>query len=755
MNFEDNPIFIDRKKEIDNLIQILSNNKIIIIEGEQGVGKSKILDNLHNKLKVSPSPHFVGYYSNDKALVGKSFSESSIFVILLEDFLKWINENYHIKGKLHAEKEKVKEVTIKFLKKRGTEIAKKIARDLLDKIGLSGLVDIAEEFGEEYNQQKSIFETLEEYIDETKGKELLFTSMEILEAINEILDNKKFIFLIDRFESLNETTITFFLNLMKFTSFSFVTAITKYKNYGNNPDRKKIEEFIHACNHEFTVNRINITGLLEEDIKEWIKTIRHKVLLDVDITEIRQKTSGLPVLLEGWINNSKNLDKKEIDLNKFCQSIIYQYSDIDADILLKIKKLSILKYPLNADDSIISYLNLNDIDEYDILLNNLIKYGIFDKNSGWFRNNVIQDCFRNEILEEQRSRYHSEIANYYGVTIEKNTNMPKIEKLNNLIEYGYHLHNSKSYEKSYDINFKTGEEMINAGNLSIATICLELSILDSLQLNDTHKKMESLFLISTKILMIKGELEKAETNFNDLLTYYEKIDNKNRQFTICDYLGRILRTRGKYPEALEKYEKSLEIAENTKNYDSIAVALNNMGIVNYHLIQLNEALNNYRKALFIARIIGDEQKISNGLVNIADIYDRFGEFLYHDNKNELASQVFDEALELYKQAYDIDEKLEDELAKSKVKNSIGLLYLHKKEYDKALKYLEESLTIKNKIGHYEGIYNSLYNIGLVYSDKNENDNALQNFENALEMARFLGNEREIKKVESELKKIRN
>jgi ABC-type phosphate/phosphonate transport system ATPase subunit len=178
MKFDFNPIFIDRKNELDNLIQVLNNSKIIIIEGEQGVGKSSILDNLHNKLKKSSSPYFVRYYSNDKALIGKSFSESSIFVILLEDILNWINENYHIKGKLQAEKEKVKEVTIKFLKKRGTKIAKKIARDLLDKIGLSGLVDIAEEFGEEYSQQKSIFEMSEEYIDETKGKELLFTSME-------------------------------------------------------------------------------------------------------------------------------------------------------------------------------------------------------------------------------------------------------------------------------------------------------------------------------------------------------------------------------------------------------------------------------------------------------------------------------------------------------------------------------------------------------------------------------------------------
>lgn len=497
---------------------------------------------------------------------------------------------------------------------------------------------------------------------------------------------------------------------------------------------------------------INISGLTQENIKEWIKIVRNRKLLDIDIKSIWERTSGLPVLLEPWINRSKNLDITEIDVNQFCHNIILQYLDIDTNIITKINKLSILKYPFETD-ALINYLNLSSNEDYNILSYDLVKYGIFDKSKGWFRNDVIQNCFRNNVIDQQLILFHQKAASYYETIVKEDLHLTKRETLINLIEYSYHLHYGQVYEKSYLCNRKAAYELWRLGDLSIAEDCLRRSIIDSEKLDGLNKKMKSIFLLSSQILIVNGGYDEAQKNFDELLTYYEGIDDKEMQFNVLNSIAQLLRIRGKYKEALEKYEQNLQIAKKNNDLDHIAVSLNNIGIVNKHLQQYNTALDNFHMGLFIALIMGNDRKITTGLHNVGIIHDILGENHYDNKEYDLAFQEFDKALNLYQQCYDIEEKLNDEMGKSKLKNDIGMIYLHKDEYDKALSYFEESLAMKQKIGHYEGIYNNLYNIGLVYIDKDEYDKALPYLKDALEMAKSIGNQKEIDKVNHEINKI--
>ena len=536
---------------------------------------------------------------------------------------------------------------------------------------------------------------------------------------------------------------------LRFAEYTF----TKYKNYGNTSDRKKYLDFINVCKSELCVNWVIIEGLTEENIKKWIEITRNKILLDIHIRTIWQKTSGLPVLLEPWINLSKNLDPKEIDITNFCSSIISQYFDIDSSLFNKINKLSLLKYP-HPIDLIINYLNMKDHDEYSIFLVDVFRYGIFDKTKEWFRNEVIQNCFKNFLGNPQRKRFHKEIVKYYDECIIKYDMISSQEKLKYFEEYAYHLHYGE-YDSSLSTNRKVALEMIIAGNLSIAEECLKRSIIDSEKANDEKEKMSSLFLISSKILIVNGEFDEAEKNFNLLLIYYEKIHDKRMQCSILNFLGRIFRARGRYHEALLKHEKSWKIARSIESYEDEATALNNMGIVNKHIYELGTALKNFEESLSIAKKIDDNRKIYDNLLNIGILYDIIGEALYNLKKYNLASEIFDDALKIYQDCYNFDEKLNYPMGMSKVKNNIGLIYFHKKEYDLAVKYIQESMEIKEEIGHYEGIYNCIYNIGLIYSDKEDNRNALIFFEKALNMAIHIGNQQEIDKVKYEIDKIRS
>ena len=418
------PQFIGRSNELNILLENIQNKKNTIIEGEEGVGKSTILDKIYQILQSDYSDKcVVGYYNNGKALIGRTISEASIFIVLLEDLLEWLKQKFFLNESLVFDKDKLKNSLINFGKKRSTKIAKILARDVLNKLGLSSIEEIAKEFGKEYNQEKAVFDMSEDFIDSIKSEALIFNSKEILKTFTNFFNDKKFIFIIDKFESLNEKTIELFLNLMKLTDFHFIVSITKYKNYGNSSDRKKYENIIKECNSNLTVQWISIKGLSQENIKEWIKIVHNRRLLDNDIKSIWDKTNGLPVLLEPWINLS-NLDITEIDVKQLCCSIILQYSDLDANMIIKIHKLSILKYPFEINN-LINYLNLGNNEQYSIILYDLIKFGIFDKSKEWFRNEVIQNCFRNDIPNQQRILLHKEAKNYYETIVKEDVNITK------------------------------------------------------------------------------------------------------------------------------------------------------------------------------------------------------------------------------------------------------------------------------------------------------------------------------------------
>lgn len=103
--------------------------------------------------------------------------------------------------------------------------------------------------------------------------------------------------------------------------------------------------------------------------------------------------------------------------------------------------------------------------------------------------------------------------------------------------------------------------MVKVGDLSTAEDCLKRCIIDSDKLNDFNKKMKSIFLLSSKIFLVTGDYDEAQKNFDKLLPYYEEIDDKQMQFNVLNSMAQLLRIKGKYKEALEKYEQNLQMAK--------------------------------------------------------------------------------------------------------------------------------------------------------------------------------------------------
>ncbi len=223
----------------------------------------------------------------------------------------------------------------------------------------------------------------------------------------------------------------------------------------------------------------------------------------------------------------------------------------------------------------------------------------------------------------------------------------------------------------------------------------------------------------------KGEYEHA-------LEYYEKslkvLENTGYQWGIAAAMvniGTVLHSKGEMKKALEYHRRSLEIFEKIGNKQGIAMALNNLGNGYQVIGNLDKALEYHQRSLEIFEKIGNKQGIAMSLTNIGTVLHSKGEMK--------------KALEYHQRSLEIFEKIGYKHGIATVLNSIGAVYQVIGNLDKALEYHQRSLEIFEEMGNKYGITMCLNSIGTVYQDMGNLDKALEYHQRSLEIYKKIGN----------------
>ncbi|MBL4653368.1 MAG: tetratricopeptide repeat protein [Flavobacteriales bacterium] len=168
--------------------------------------------------------------------------------------------------------------------------------------------------------------------------------------------------------------------------------------------------------------------------------------------------------------------------------------------------------------------------------------------------------------------------------------------------------------------------------------------------------------------------------------------------------------RSDVSKSAEYLAKAKAIEE--QNTDSVLKAkiLYNLGLLEAHSSNYDEAIKTFRQAKEIATITGDS-------VILADILNNIG--IIFDDKAE-----YPEALKYYNEAYVISKKIDYTGGYVAVTTNIGTIYAKQGEMKQALVFFKEALIIHKSLNRYGGIGNSLNNIGLVFHYSGQPDSAL-------------------------------
>lgn len=172
--------------------------------------------------------------------------------------------------------------------------------------------------------------------------------------------------------------------------------------------------------------------------------------------------------------------------------------------------------------------------------------------------------------------------------------------------------------------------------------------------------------------------------------------------------------------AMQVAEKALEAARAARERHNEAVALECLGVQQYHWGNYEEAGKNYRAAEELYR----KERSYKGL---ASIYNNLG-LLEQDLGN------YSRALAYFSFALVNDEASGDTIGRALTINNIGTVYLYKGSYNQARAYFRKSLEIGLQKQDPEVIGNALNNLGLVHLETGVYDSALVFFTEALRLA---------------------
>ena len=256
--------------------------------------------------------------------------------------------------------------------------------------------------------------------------------------------------------------------------------------------------------------------------------------------------------------------------------------------------------------------------------------------------------------------------------------------------------------------------MIRLPRLILFIYCLILS--DALF---SQEKASDATLTIADSLLDAGQYEKAVAKFREYLDSPGNMSDGQKEFTAScsEKIGICYYKLDNYSEAIDWFQKALDLQREKGDLESVASTLNNIGL-NYKMRgNYDKAIDYYEQTIRIDEELGKGSEIAKTLNNIGMVYRVWGKY--------------DKAIEYFERSLGLRSSLKDQPGVSKSLNNIGLVYTEWKKYDQAIRNFRESLKIEESLKDEDEVAIRLNNLGRVYFYKNQYDTALLYFEKNL------------------------
>ncbi len=215
-------------------------------------------------------------------------------------------------------------------------------------------------------------------------------------------------------------------------------------------------------------------------------------------------------------------------------------------------------------------------------------------------------------------------------------------------------------------------------------------------LNDDTNKVKAYFNIAKQFVQ---QFDTSMFYANKSLLLANKLNFTIGKSDIYNLMGVMYWYQSDYKNAINYYQKSVELLKEGLNDNEISNCYANIGLGYMMLSDYNNALENYQIALDLRKKINNQKAILRLLLNIGNAY-------YYKGDYDLAVNSFIQSAQ-------IAEQFNDSVTLSGAFNNIGNIYFDMEKLDKADEYFRKSLKIDILLNDTSGMAYSYGNLGNV------------------------------------------
>ncbi|MCO6493770.1 MAG: tetratricopeptide repeat protein [Phaeodactylibacter sp.] len=205
-----------------------------------------------------------------------------------------------------------------------------------------------------------------------------------------------------------------------------------------------------------------------------------------------------------------------------------------------------------------------------------------------------------------------------------------------------------------------------------------------------------------RLLVRSGTYSQAMEAYREALQFQKGINDIKRMADSYQWLGYLMRKEGKFTEALENYQLSLDLSGQLgeEGVSFHAATLNSMGTLFMDQQDYENALEYYHKSLELHQAIDRKIGIAANYNNISQVY--------------LNQGIYDKARPYLEKSLELKKELNDLEGIGNVYQSFGSIAFEEGNYDAALRYYQVAFRYRDSISHRGDMAASSGAIGRTY-----------------------------------------
>lgn len=703
-------------KYIDNQFENRCfNNNLVIVTGEEGIGKTRLLKEIEYGLRIK----------------GRTIYSTNI----PDDNTKELGPIIKIL------KQMINNCDTKLIDKYGSELVKILPditsiKDVKPSSMLSG------------------------------NRERLRLYDRICNFIVDTVNNRPTYIVIDNFHNSDFETINL-INYIVNNNRGCPLLIVLSCNKDVMPNRKKFNNIIDEWSETEGVEELKLLRFNFEETAEMIKNVLGISFRPINFsTRVINDTLGNPRHIEEtlksllavgeifindsgcWDSKTKNYTKIHIPAN-VDEAIKRQLKLLNKELLGVAEYVSI--FNTSVSKSIIGKIVNNQFTDIDEKINKLVSMKILEERvEDWgytydFYNKQLKTYIYQSIDQEKRTKFHKLAADILEeVYLRQNRG--------NTDELIYHYNLSNQIEKSIKQAISTAKKMRGlVGNFQL--ISLWENAYDLMKGRTNIDKVDVLVNLGG-LCIIQGMNEKAFDYYREGLIDAQKL-NAHKHIVVCNngmadvfyrrknievsekyvleakkiadkyhdiegtlecirILNKINIAKGKYYDAIRDSEQYLSLALGEELYYYVGHFYNHIGISYAFTNQIERTRECFERSIDYFFKSGDFIESTRPINNLGAIYSD-----YYNDMNK--------AMEYYLQGLDICQKYHSFESEANFLNNIGELYIRDDQYEKAKDYVEKAETITREIEDESLLFMIQVNLATIYLNLGEYEKCYKYF----------------------------